>query len=45
MLVSEIGEWGWNTARLADLARRLDLDVPLFVGKVVEVSMRQGNTN
>ncbi len=39
--VWESGGFGADQKRAADLARRLHLDIPLFVGKVVEVSMRQ----
>ena len=41
----ENGGFVFEPRRAAAFAQSLGLDVPLFVGKVVEVSMRQGNTH
>lgn len=38
----ERGDFAYNTERAVNLARRLGLDVPLFVGKVHEVCLRRG---
>lgn len=37
----ETGRFEFDRARAEDLARGLDLDVPLFVGKALEVSLRR----